>query len=145
MTLDIPTLFDASHLVTFIGGAIVGAAGQYLGDRFTDQRRKQELTSEVTHKFNELKTDMPKLFEEISLDLDQDVSKSARSFAIVPSKGNTFLSDKHMFIYYIEDHPYIIAQAERLVLAGYLEETTTGNTPTYHLLENFVLLLRKDS
>ena len=40
--IDIKSLLDPSHLVTFIGGVVVGAAAQYVGDKFTDSRRKRE-------------------------------------------------------------------------------------------------------
>ena len=145
MAFDASTLFDVSHLVTFLGGTLVGCAGQYFADRFTDQRRNQESEFASKKQFLDLKSIMSELFAEIRSDLLSDPSHSVRQFVIVPNDRMTFNTDKHTFIYYENIHPYIRAQSDRLMQAGYLEETATGAAPIYILQERFVVLLKNDS
>lgn len=143
MSFDASTLLDVSHSATFLGGAFVGAAGQYLADRFTDQRRKQQFNSDAKKQFLELKADMSKLFSEMRLDLVNDESKSTREFVITPSKNVNFNGRKLRFFYYENEHAYVQLQVDRLLNLGYLEDVTTGSASIYRMQEHFVLLLKK--
>lgn len=145
MPIDISSILDTSHLITFLGGAAIGCAGQYLADRFTDQRRKQENISEIESIFTSLKLDMEKLFAEMAEDLRGDDSRSIREFVISPNRRVTFNGDKPRFIYYEDEHPYLKPQADRLESAGYIIDVTPSNAPIFRMNEIFVELLRKNA
>jgi len=145
MSFDPSALLDVSHLVTFVGGAIVGGAGQYLADRFTDQRRKQDSTSEAQKKFVQVKAAMPALVAEMLQDLNNDQSQSIREFVVTPNKRVTFNSSKPRFIYYEDDLNGLRLHVDRLFEGGYLDDVTVGNAPIYRMREHFVVLLKEHS
>lgn len=145
MPFEPSSLLDVSHLVTFVGGAIVGGAGQYLADRFTDQRRKQLAKSEAKKQFSALKAVMPKLFAEMVQDLNIDQSQSIREFVITPNRRVSFNGSKPRFMYYEDEHPDVRVHVDRLLEAGYLQDVTVGNVPIYRLREHFVLLLNESA
>lgn len=138
-------MLDASHLATFLGGAAIGCAGQYLADRFTDQRRKQEGRSEATRHFDSVRSDMPGLFTEMAQDLKRDGSRSIREFVISPSKRVTFNGNKPRFMYYEDEHPNLRVQVDRLEATGYVEDVTLSNAPIFRMRESFVQLLRDNA
>ena len=143
MSFDQSSLFDISHLVTFVGGALVGCAGQYFADRFTDQRRKQESKSAASKQFDELKSAMPDLFAEMLKDLDDDESRSIREFVVMPNKRVSFNSCKPRFSYFEDEHPNLRVQVDRLHYAGYLDDVTVGHAPIYRMREQFIVLLKE--
>lgn len=69
MAFDPASLLDVTHLATFLGGALTGAAGTYLADRFTDQRRNSETQERNLNKLENLNLLMPEFFAEIREDL----------------------------------------------------------------------------
>lgn len=142
MAFDLISLLDVSHLVTFLGGTLVGCAGQYFADRFTDQRRKQEARSETQKQFNEIKISMPKILLEMVDDIKNDKTQSIREFVILPNKRVNFNSDKLRFAYYEDAHPNVRIQTDRLVALGFLIDVTVGNAPIYRMSENFISLLK---
>jgi hypothetical protein len=144
MTFDLSALLDVSHFAAFLGGTIVGCAGQYFADRFTDRRRRQEARSAEHKQFANLRASMPKLFEEMKRDLENDAAHSVREFVIVPNRRVSFNSSKPRFIYYEDDHPNVRIQADRLLDAGYIDDVTVGNAPIYRMREHFVALVREE-
>jgi hypothetical protein len=142
MAFDPSSLLDVSHIATFLGGAVVGCAGQYLADRFTDQRRRQESQSASKKQFSRLKGEMPKLIDEMSQDLSNDESNSIREFAVTANKRISFNGDKPRFMYHKDEHPNIQLQVDKLLAAGYLDDVTPGNTPIYRMREGFVELIK---
>lgn len=143
MPFDPSSLFDVSHLVTFVGGAFVGGAGQYLADKFTDQRRNQESKSVASKQFDDLKSTMPNLFSEMLKDLGTDKSQSIREFVVMPNKRVSFNSSKPRFTYFEDDHPDLRVQVDRLHYAGYLDYVAVGNAPIYRMREQFIVLLKE--
>ena len=143
MPFDPSSLFDVSHLVTFVGGALVGGAGQYLADRFTDQRRNQESKSIASKQFDELKGMMPNLFAEMLKGLGEDKSQSIREFVVLPNERVNFNSSKPRFIYYEDKHPDLRVRVDRLHYAGYLDDVTVDSAPIYRMREQFIVLLKE--
>ncbi len=143
MPFDSSSLFDISHLATFLGGAALGSAGKYLADRFTDQRRAQEATSSNKKRFAELSKIMGELFKEMADDLKEDKSFAIREFVILPNERVMFSSNVRRFAYYETRHPNIRNQVALLAEAGYVQDVTVGNAPIFRMQEALVSMLRR--
>jgi hypothetical protein len=105
MPFDPNSLWDVSHLVAFVGGAAVGAAGTYLGDRFTDQRRKSEARSKADAEFARIKKLMPALIAELAADLRNSSEHVLREFVILGNERLRFMHDKPRIEIYETKHP----------------------------------------
>lgn len=55
-------------LVTFVVGVATGAAGKYLADKFTDQRRDKAKNRETKKEFHNVQNQMPELLAEMKVD-----------------------------------------------------------------------------
>lgn len=75
--------FDlASTCGGFLLGTITGAAGAYYGDKFTDQRRKQEQKHGTNQAFAAVCLQMPELIAEMKEDLTRE--PHVRDFYVLP-------------------------------------------------------------
>jgi hypothetical protein len=144
MAFDPSSLMDVSHLVTFVGGAILGAAGQYLGDRFTDSRRAKEQATEIKKSFKRLHDQMPDLLREMKADLKTEGSSMIREFVLLPNARVIFNHGKPRFQYFAEVHPHLQTQVDLIRDAGFVEELESTNVPMYRMRENFVEALIKN-
>lgn len=142
MAFDPSSLFDVSHLATFLGGAAIGSAGQYLADRFTDQRRAQQATSENKKRFSGLNEIMGVLLNEMAEDLKNDKSSAIREFVILANERIMFNSSVPRFAYFESKHPNVKNQVALLAEAGYVQDVTVGNAPIFKMREEFVAMLR---
>ena len=79
-------MIDISHLVTFVAGTAVGAAGQYMADRFTDQRRTGEAKKESDRKYKSLVKNMPALIAEMKEDISKEGNELIREFVVLPNE-----------------------------------------------------------
>jgi hypothetical protein len=140
---DPASLLDASHLAVFLGGAAVGAAGTYLADRFTDQRRKSEAESVDKARFKKLQIQMPEFFAELRTDLAANPNLAIREFVVLPDERVVFNHDHPRFAYY--ESKYAVAKnfAAMLVEAGYVEVVFSSDTPIFRLREVFVSRLQE--
>lgn len=143
MPFDPASLLDVSYLLTFLGGVAAGSAGQYLADRFTDQRREQKYASDEKKRFTNLNDVMPQLFHEMAKDLKEDQLATIREFVITSNKNISFSSSKPRFKYYLSEHPDLMNQVFLLAEAGYVQDVTVGTAPIFRMREDFVLLLGK--
>ena len=142
MQFDLSTLLDASHLAVFLGGTAIGAAGQYFGDRFTDQRHKSEAEAQAKKQFNEVVKQMPAFIAEVRTDLAARPELAIREFVVLSTPGITFNHDRARFQYFESDHIAIHNFVSTLVEAGYVEIIRPTGTPIYRLRESFVTKLR---
>lgn len=142
MAFDASSLLDASHLVAFLGGTGVGAAGTYLADRLTDQRRKQEASKEDKARFLALRKQMPAFLDEVSKDLQANPELSIREFVVLPNERITFNHDRPRFQYYEVKCPGVVNHISLLVEGGYIEVVRATGTPIYRLRESLVAKLR---
>lgn len=138
MPFDSASLFDVSHLVTFLSGAAVGAAGTYMADRLTDQRRKQEAASEAKARFVALERQMPNLFSEFRQDLADKPELAIREFVVLPNERITFNHEHPRFVYYKSKHEAISNFVAMLVEAEFVEVVRSTPTSIYRLREPFV-------
>jgi len=143
--MELSSILSVSHLLTFLGGVAVGCAGQYLADRFTDQRRKKEDRSEAETEFLAIKSDMKELLAEMEIDLREDKSRSIREFVISPNRRVSFNGKKPRFMYFEDEHPHLRLQVDRLESAGYVDDITPGNAPIFRMSEHFVQLIRNNA
>jgi hypothetical protein len=142
MKFDPSTLLDVSHLAVFLGGTAIGAAGQYFGDRFTDQRRKSEAEAKAKKQLNEVVTQMPAFIAEVRADLAARPELAIREFVVLSTPGVTFNHDRARFEYFESDHIAIHNFVSALVEAGYVEIIRPTGTPIYRFRESFVARLR---
>lgn len=131
-----------SALIGFVIGAFTGATSTYYGEKFTDQRRRQE----SDRKSKEEWLDICQRFPTIILEMKEDVQKpefvSVRRFFVKDSKSlvNT---DQPYFAYHTDEHPDLDAAVTYLVRLGYIEDITPGNCPLFRMHEHFIDQLRK--
>lgn len=142
MDFDPSSLLDVSHLVAFLGGTAIGAAGTYLADRFTDQRRENETSKKEKARFSALRKQMPDFFDEIRKDLQTKPELSIREFVVLPHERITFNHDRPRFQYYEVKWPGIVNYISLLVEAGYVEVVRSTDIPIYRLRESLVTKLQ---
>ena len=145
MPIDIKALLDPSHFATFLGGVAIGAAAQYIGDRFTDARRKKEAKAEAKKQYNAIARAMPNLLDEMRSDLRQTANHQIRELVVLNNNRITFMHDRPRLEYYQEKHPDILKQIQMLVSAGYARDVSTTSHPIYRLSEEFVGFLLADT
>lgn len=141
MAFDPSSLLDASHLVTFLSGAAIGCAGQYFGDRFTDQRRAKQAINESKKRFQRLYEIMSVLMLEMSEDLNGDETASTREFVILPNRRVGFNGTIKRFCYFEEQHRDVRNQVELLIEAGFVQRVNISNTPIFRMREDLVDML----
>lgn len=134
-------MLDVSHLITFLAGTAAGAAGTYMADRFTDQRRKQSAFREARKSYETIRAKMPELIQEMKLDLSNPEFQTFREFVILPTERTTFNHDKGRFEYYESAHPNAKTQVALLESVGYVQDISKTNWPIYRMSEAFVNLL----
>lgn len=143
MSFDPSSLLDASHFGTFLGGAAIGSAGHYLGERFTDRRREQEKKSHEKKTFAKLNELMPQLFQDLAEKLKCDKSGTIREFIVLENRTISFWESKPRYVYYESECPNLINQFSLLVEAGYAQNVSVRNILIFKLREEFVLQLKE--
>lgn len=127
--------------VGFVVGAFTGAAGQYLGAKYTDQRRAKELSSVQNKKWVDLEVRFPNVIREMKKDVKNPVFLSVREF-FVKSSRYTVNRSEPFFEYHTDIHSDISAAVQYLVELGYVVDITPGNCPMYRMKEHFIDQLR---
>jgi len=127
----------AIPLVSFVVGVATGAAGKYLADKFTDQRRDEAKNKKAKQEFNKIRSQMPELIAEMKADFNRHENDSTREFVILPSDKVTFNSTQSRFIYYENQHQNLKGQIDVLENHGYIIDVTFSNAPIYRITEEF--------
>jgi hypothetical protein len=141
MPLNLDSLLDASHLLTFVSGAFIGWAGTYLADKSTDRRREREKVDARIASFKSLRTEMPELFAEMASDLAPGL-ELVRDLVLLPSRGVTFYNQEPVLIYYETEHSNLKSKVKALRDAGFVVDITATNVPRYRMGADFVFLLK---
>jgi hypothetical protein len=119
--MELGTLLDASHLLTFLAGTTAGAAGKYYADKFTDQRKRQEARAEGKKSFGKLRESMPALLAEVRTDLLHEPEKHVREFVMLPNRHVIFNSDgRPRYAYFETEHPGLRNKLQTLADAGHV-------------------------
>jgi len=124
-------------LVTFVIGVATGAAGKYLADKFTDQRRDKAKSRETKKEFYNVQSQMPELLAEMKEDFTKHENDSIREFVILPSDKVLFNSAQPRFIYYENQHQNLKGKVDVLENHGYIIDVTVSNAPIYRITEEF--------
>ena len=127
----------ASALIGFVVGAFTGAAGTYLGEKYTDQRRKNEAENRLKAEWLDVCQRFPKIISEMREGVRKPEFESVRRF-FVKSSRTTVNSDQPHFEYHTDMHADLDAAISHLERFGYIEDITPGNCPMYRMSEHFV-------
>jgi hypothetical protein len=133
-----------SDVATFSGGfllgALTGAAGGYLGTRFTDARKRGEDKKKRKKQFHECRKEMPSLFAEMRADFQ---NHSLVREIILLHKGTIYNNapGKIVFNYEHEQHDLLQTKMELLASKRFIENITYNNTERYKVTDEFVELL----
>ncbi len=136
-------MIDATDGIAFLLGVAVGAAGQYFADKYTDQRRKQDLDLESAQRFRDVVREIPKLIGEMAADAGGPNAQHIRDLVLLPSKNVHYSSGgQPAFAYYETEHRNLRGQFAILENNGYVVDVTPGNAPTFRASEEFIQRLR---
>ena len=143
--MDLSTLLDSSHLLAFLGGTAVGAAGKYLADLFTDQRKRKEEQAAKEQLFRKTRAAMPQLFEEMRESLKRESAAYIREVVVLRNERVSFDSDRPRFLFYESSHPGLKDKMGTLAVAGYIDLVSNDEVEIYRLHEHFVERLLSDA
>jgi hypothetical protein len=145
VVFDLAALLDVSHLASFLGGTAVGAAGTYMADRLTDQRRRREAEAAKVSRFKDITRQMPSFIAELRADLNSNSELAIREFVVLPNERVTFNHDHPRFEYHESKHEAATNYVSLLVEADFVEVLRSSSTPIYRLREHFVALVKNDA
>lgn len=130
-----------THGLAFLVGAATGAAGTYLADRFTDQRRRKEAERSAQRQFAEVVALMPDLIREMKIDLSVPENATCRDFFVIPEK--TVLCASVGTLFYEDDGKNAYLSKVRILESqGFVIDITPGNAPMFRMQEHFVRALK---
>ncbi|MCA9233383.1 MAG: DUF456 domain-containing protein [Planctomycetales bacterium] len=127
--------------VGFVVGAFTGAAGAYLGEKYTDKRRSKEARRAKDDEWAEICRRFPAVIEEMKKDVQSPEAANIREFFLKTASTTLNAPEPH-FEYYTDVHPELPAAAKYLEDLGYIEDVTPGNCPMYRMREVLVDRLR---
>jgi hypothetical protein len=148
--LDSPDSFNyrrnmnpaATHGITFLAGIVVGAAGAYFGDLFTDQRRRKEDARKSRELFGAMVARMPDLLREMRTDVRDPDHRNVRDFFVIPESAQ-LTPDGKAFVYRVNSGNDYLSKVGILEASGYVRDITPGNAPKFRMTEEFVSRLEK--
>lgn len=136
MQLDLVSVCAA-----FLLGTLIGAAGMYYGELFTDQRRKKEKAHAERQAFDSVCQQMRDLINEMRDDLTQ--KPHVREFFIL-QEGSAFgIKNSDAFVYRASEKRPVQSWAKILENQGYVIEITPKSTPKYRMAKEFVNLIQE--
>ena len=129
--------------VGFLVGAITGATGNYVADKYTDQRRKRELAKEQAGIWQDIEKRFPSVIAEMREDFSHPENKSIRTF-FVKSQGTVIgIMSEPSLQYDTGTHPDIQAAVSYLISKGFVTDITTTSCPMYRVQEVLIDWLKK--
>jgi hypothetical protein len=133
-----------THCIAFLVGAFTGAAGKYLADKYTDQRRWKEVESKRRKDFRQIQRQMPELIGAMAEDISKPDQGFIREFFLLESRKWIFNAGQRCFVYYREDHVDLQGKVHILENMTYVNDITTpGKAPKYRMTEELVTLLHE--
>jgi len=132
--------FDlVSALTGFLLGTATGAAGRYLADRSTDQRRRRESQAQALNQLASIRARASELLAEIEADLRK--SPHLRELILLPNERMQYTHAQDRVVIYEESQPKARSQLTLLEGIGYIEQVSNGDFPLYRLRESFATAL----
>lgn len=133
--------FGMDNLIVYLAGILTGAAGSYLGNKFTDRRRDQEAKTKEQRQYQEIVSQMPDLISEMKNDLSDPKQELIREFFIAKKAWTINFGEERRLIYYEEEHPDLRVKINVLDNLGYISKVKSGTAPIYRMTEDFVRLV----
>lgn len=127
--------------VGFVVGAFTGAAGQYLGTKYTDKRRSKEASSLEDSQWADVERRFPAVIAEMKEDVKAPALQSVREF-FVKCSGSIINRNEPYFEYHTDKHSDLTAAIRYLEELGYVEDITSSNCPMFRMKESFIDRLR---
>jgi hypothetical protein len=122
--------------VGFVIGAFTGAAGSYLGNKYTDKRRSKECENIDDELWNNLVNRFPIIIQEMIDDVNNPDFVGARKFFVMES-NEMITKTEASFEYHTDVHPELCAAIMYLEDINYIQDITPGNCPMYRFYEHF--------
>lgn len=126
-----------STTIGFLVGAITGAAAAYMGDMFTDKRRKKEKLKIEEDNWNTVCSKFTSLIDEMRADVLNPKFKGVRKFYVMTTEF-TMNNPESIFFYRSSDHSDLEAAVSFLLDLGYVCDITEGDCPKYRMYEHFI-------
>jgi hypothetical protein len=127
--------------VGFLLGTLTGAAGQYIGEKYTDKRRRIESIADGNREWINLGKRFPDEISEFKADTNNPEFIAIREFFIKSSKTTVNRTEPY-FEYHTDKLVNLEAAISQLERLGYIENITLGNCPHYRMTEDFIDRLR---
>lgn len=134
-----------THLVAFLAGTAAAMAGQYMADRFTDQRRKNEALAHAKGTFKHVFAAAPKLISELKSEMSLPVNAQVQEFVVLANMGIVFESDRRRLRILESDHPDLYNQISLMQEAGLLRKNLETAAPIYRMSTEFIATLKSDA
>ncbi|MEZ8320470.1 MULTISPECIES: hypothetical protein [Vibrio] len=126
----------SSLAVGFLVGTLTGASSTYLGNKYTDIRRKKEQDKEDRKMLTTLERKYPELIAEMKEDFSNPTHRLVRKFAIKSSRTNLNVGMR-VFEYHYDKHPDISNALDYMKNLGLIEEVFKEGCPMYRYKEKF--------
>jgi hypothetical protein len=97
-----------THSITFLVGALTGAAGHYYGEKYTDQRRLKESYKSLISSFVSIEEQIPELITEMREDLKKHII--VREFIVTTSSKIIVDTRKTPLGYFENEHKHLTQQ-----------------------------------
>lgn len=114
-----------SHSTFFLIGVLTGAGGQYLADKFTDQRRRQEATAAVDAEWAKFEKAFPDVLNAIQQALRSN--PLMREIVVARARGMVINSIEPQLRFDEPDYEGIRVKLRMLEEAGYLDDISTNS------------------
>lgn len=130
------------EIFSFLSGVVIGVAGQYFADKYTDQRQKRESENTKRRLFHQMETEMPSLIAEMKEDFSKPEHASYREFIV--TRCVLLARDiPECLGYFEEDHLQIRNFVTVLENNGFIMSVSDDEPKQYRLKEDFVQWLKK--
>lgn len=127
-----------SLAVGFLTGALAGAIGTFLADKYTDTRREKKAVRDAERQWADLERRYPAILSEMREDALNPDSNAARAFFLKSSRTIISSTSEPALAYFTDVHEELRPAILMLERLGYITDITPGNTPMYRMHEHFV-------
>ena len=124
--------------VGFLVGAFTGAAGNYLADKYTDNRRDKKLAKEQFSAWQDIERRFPAVIADMRGAFGSAEGKNVRAFFVKPSNTMIAVLSEPCFEFHTDEHPDLHAAVLHLARHEFITDITTGNCPMYRVHERLI-------
>lgn len=127
-----------SLAVGFLVGAITGAAGNYLADKYTDVRRDLKAAKKQAELWRDAERRFPAAISEMRDAFADPGSKGIRAFFVKDSRTTIGFTSEPCFEFHTDKCSDLQAAVLHLERLGLISDITPGNCPMYRVHEELV-------